>query len=288
MASTDHRVFAVAQRSESESVSPSDLYTIGTIATIGSVQRGLGGIRLVLEGKARGIALRLAPTKQGYLEATVQEAQRDAAPRPARRRVRRPPPRGARARGGARQEARSPRRGRRADPRRGRRARPAGGPRRRLPRRARRRQAGPSRDALGRRPAAARPRPRPAPDRRPLGAGGHPVQGQGGDRQPPARDVPARADEGDPEGARRGRRGVRRGAEGAARQARRARSSRGRAQGGRPRVAAPDAHRPRVDGVAGHPHLPRDGRGAAVERPERREARRARGRARSSTRTTTA
>ena len=74
MASTDHRVFAVAQRSESESVSPSDLYTIGTIATIGSVQRGLGGIRLVLDGKARGIALRLAPTKQGFLEATVQEA----------------------------------------------------------------------------------------------------------------------------------------------------------------------------------------------------------------------
>jgi ATP-dependent Lon protease len=74
MASSDHRVFAVSQRSEAESVSPSDLYTIGTIATIGSVQRGLGGIRLVLDGKARGIALRLAPTKQGYLEATVQEA----------------------------------------------------------------------------------------------------------------------------------------------------------------------------------------------------------------------
>ncbi len=74
MASPDHRVFAVAQRSESESVSPSDLYTIGTIATIGSVQRGLGGIRLVLDGKARGIALRLAPNKQGFLEATVQEA----------------------------------------------------------------------------------------------------------------------------------------------------------------------------------------------------------------------
>ena len=56
MASDDHKVFAVAQRSESENVSPSELYTIGTIATIGSVQRGLGGIRLVLEGKSRGIA----------------------------------------------------------------------------------------------------------------------------------------------------------------------------------------------------------------------------------------
>ncbi len=74
LASPDHRVFAVAQRSESESVTPSELYTIGTIATIGSVQRGLGGIRLVLDGKARGIALRLAANKQGFLEATVQEA----------------------------------------------------------------------------------------------------------------------------------------------------------------------------------------------------------------------
>jgi ATP-dependent Lon protease len=74
MASDDHKVFAVAQRSESENVSPSELYTIGTIATIGSVQRGLGGIRLVLEGQTRGIALRFAPNRQGYLEATVQDA----------------------------------------------------------------------------------------------------------------------------------------------------------------------------------------------------------------------
>jgi ATP-dependent Lon protease len=75
LASPDHQVFAVAQRNESENVSPSELYTIGTIATIGSVQRGLGGIRLVLEGKSRGIALRFAPNRQGYLEATVQDAQ---------------------------------------------------------------------------------------------------------------------------------------------------------------------------------------------------------------------
>ena len=68
-------VFAVAQRTDAESVSPSELYTIGTIASIGSVQRGLGGIRLVLEGKTRGIAMRFAKAKGGYLEATVQEAR---------------------------------------------------------------------------------------------------------------------------------------------------------------------------------------------------------------------
>ena len=75
LASSDHRVFAVAQRNEAENVSPSELYTIGTIATIGSVQRGLGGIRLVLEGHSRGIALRFAANRQGFLEATVQDAQ---------------------------------------------------------------------------------------------------------------------------------------------------------------------------------------------------------------------
>jgi len=68
------QVFAVAQRADTEDVSASELHAIGAIATIGSVQRGLGGIRLVLEGKARGIALRYSQSKKGYLEATVQEA----------------------------------------------------------------------------------------------------------------------------------------------------------------------------------------------------------------------
>src|SRR5712691_10359436 len=63
------QIFAVAQRSDTEDVSASDLYAIGTIAKIGSIQRGLGGIRLVLEGKARGIALRYGFQKSGYLEA---------------------------------------------------------------------------------------------------------------------------------------------------------------------------------------------------------------------------
>src|SRR6185369_1324121 len=37
----NRRVFAVAQRVDSEEVVPESLYTIGTIATIESVQRGL-------------------------------------------------------------------------------------------------------------------------------------------------------------------------------------------------------------------------------------------------------
>jgi ATP-dependent Lon protease len=74
LATPERLVFAVAQRSDTESVSPTELFTIGTIASLGSIQRGIGGIRLVLEGKSRGIALRLSP-KNGYLDATVQDAQ---------------------------------------------------------------------------------------------------------------------------------------------------------------------------------------------------------------------
>ncbi|MGH9368133.1 MAG: endopeptidase La [Thermoanaerobaculia bacterium] len=72
--SSDRRVFAVAQRQDAESVTPELLHTIGTIATIGAVQRGLGSVRLLLEGQSRGIALRISP-KKGYLEASVQEAR---------------------------------------------------------------------------------------------------------------------------------------------------------------------------------------------------------------------
>jgi ATP-dependent Lon protease len=69
----DRRVFAVAQRHDTDQVTPEGLYTIGTVATVGSVQRGLGAVRLLLEGEGRGIALRFSP-KKGYLEASVQRA----------------------------------------------------------------------------------------------------------------------------------------------------------------------------------------------------------------------
>src|SRR5438105_5610474 len=51
----ERRVFAVAQRENAENVTAPLLYTIGTIAKIGSVQQGLGGVRLILEGVERGI-----------------------------------------------------------------------------------------------------------------------------------------------------------------------------------------------------------------------------------------
>ncbi|HMG57803.1 MAG TPA: endopeptidase La [Kofleriaceae bacterium] len=69
----EHRVLAVAQRSDVDEVLPEGLYTIGTIATITSLERGLGGVRVALEGRERGIVMRVAP-HDGYLVATVAEA----------------------------------------------------------------------------------------------------------------------------------------------------------------------------------------------------------------------
>ena len=43
-------VFAVAQRENIDQVTPSLLYTMGILARIGQVQRGLNGIQVVLHG----------------------------------------------------------------------------------------------------------------------------------------------------------------------------------------------------------------------------------------------
>jgi ATP-dependent Lon protease len=76
----DALVFAVAQREDIERVTPEGLFTIGTIAKVSSVQRGLGGMRLLLEGQRRGIAMRVAEKKGGMLEAVVVAAAEMAPP----------------------------------------------------------------------------------------------------------------------------------------------------------------------------------------------------------------
>jgi len=43
-------VFAVSQRQNVESVTSEVLYTVGTIARIGQMQRGLSGMQLLLHG----------------------------------------------------------------------------------------------------------------------------------------------------------------------------------------------------------------------------------------------
>jgi ATP-dependent Lon protease len=74
LANTDHLVFAVSQRQNVESVNSDVLYTIGTIARIGQLQRGLSGMQLLLHGERRGIAIHYTD-KEGYLQAVVREAE---------------------------------------------------------------------------------------------------------------------------------------------------------------------------------------------------------------------
>jgi ATP-dependent Lon protease len=70
----DRLVFAVSQRQNVENVNPEVLYTIGTIARIGQLQRGLSGMQLLLHGERRGIAIHYSD-REGYLQAVVREAE---------------------------------------------------------------------------------------------------------------------------------------------------------------------------------------------------------------------
>src|ERR671938_224597 len=66
----DRLVFAVAQRDNTDEPSPDILYSMGVIARIGQVQRGLGGVQLLLQGEERATALQYATTEH-YLSAAV-------------------------------------------------------------------------------------------------------------------------------------------------------------------------------------------------------------------------
>src|SRR4051812_35023363 len=53
----DRLIFAVAQRENVDEPAPEQLYTMGVIGRIGQIQRGLGGVQLLLQGEARASAL---------------------------------------------------------------------------------------------------------------------------------------------------------------------------------------------------------------------------------------
>ena len=74
LATPDKLVFAVSQRENVEQVHPENLYTIGTIARIGQLQRGLAGMQLLLHGERRGIAMHVVE-KDGFLQAVVRDAE---------------------------------------------------------------------------------------------------------------------------------------------------------------------------------------------------------------------
>ena len=66
----DRLVFAVAQRDNEEEPSPEILYSMGVIARIGQIQRGLGGVQLLLHGEQRATSLQYTTT-EGFLSAVV-------------------------------------------------------------------------------------------------------------------------------------------------------------------------------------------------------------------------
>src|SRR5687768_4926697 len=70
----DRLVFAVAQRDNSEEPTADILYSMGVIARIGQIQRGLGGVQLLLQGEQRATALQYS-TGEGYLSAVIVPAE---------------------------------------------------------------------------------------------------------------------------------------------------------------------------------------------------------------------
>jgi ATP-dependent Lon protease len=70
----DRLVFAVAQRDNTDEPAPEILYSMGVIARIGQIQRGLGGVQLLLQGEQRATALQYS-TSEGYLTAVIVPAE---------------------------------------------------------------------------------------------------------------------------------------------------------------------------------------------------------------------
>jgi len=70
----DRLVFAVAQRDNTEEPAPEILYSMGVIARIGQVQRGLGGVQLLLHGEQRATSLQYTMT-EGFLSAVVSQTE---------------------------------------------------------------------------------------------------------------------------------------------------------------------------------------------------------------------
>ncbi|MGI8497683.1 MAG: endopeptidase La [Gemmatimonadaceae bacterium] len=70
----DRRVFAVAQRDNADEPTPDILYSMGVIAQIGQVQRGLGGVQLLLQGEERATAFQYTTT-ENFLSAVVMPVE---------------------------------------------------------------------------------------------------------------------------------------------------------------------------------------------------------------------
>src|SRR3982750_3154097 len=70
----DRLVFAVAQRDNTDEPTPDILYSMGVIARIGQIQRGLGGVQLLLQGEQRATSIQYVMT-DNYLSAVVSPVE---------------------------------------------------------------------------------------------------------------------------------------------------------------------------------------------------------------------
>src|SRR3989440_1630171 len=71
---SERLVFAVAQRDNTDEPTPDILYSMGVIARIGQIQRGLGGVQLLLQGEQRATSLQYSTT-EGYLSSVVMPVE---------------------------------------------------------------------------------------------------------------------------------------------------------------------------------------------------------------------
>jgi ATP-dependent Lon protease len=71
LATPDKLVLAIAQRENTEQVTADGLYTVGTIARIGQLQRGMSGMQLLLAGEQRAMALQITQ-ENGHFVAVVR------------------------------------------------------------------------------------------------------------------------------------------------------------------------------------------------------------------------
>ena len=69
----DRRLFAVAQQENQDEVEASNLYTIGTIVRVAQVQRGVGGMQLLIQGEGRAMALHYNEDETAGLLADIRE-----------------------------------------------------------------------------------------------------------------------------------------------------------------------------------------------------------------------
>lgn len=78
----DRRMFAVCQKDNVDEVSPDILYDVGVVVRVVQAQRGRGGLQLMIQGEARGVAGEYSAAGEAMLEADVETVEEGEEPLP--------------------------------------------------------------------------------------------------------------------------------------------------------------------------------------------------------------